>query len=177
MSFIDPKKLGTKRPNLFWEMALPDVACRDARPKGVDLFAGAGGFSLGARLAGIDIVAAVEKDKHACTTYEWNLIHSGVANTRLFSEDILKLDPGKFMSEAGLKPGECQVLLGGPPCQGFSAHRLNGSGIDDPRNKLLLRYFEYVRALRPAFFIVENVPGMLWPRHKAYVEEFRRLAI
>lgn len=177
MSFIGPNRPEIKRQSRFWEMALPDLARKEVRPKGVDLFAGAGGFSLGACLAGIDIVAAVEKDKHACTSYEWNLIHSGIANTRIFSEDILRLDPGKFMSEAGLKPGECHVLLGGPPCQGFSAHRLNGAGIDDPRNKLLLRYFEYVRALRPAFFIVENVPGMLWPRHKAYVEEFRRLAI
>lgn len=177
MSFVDPVGLKLPRPTRFWEMALPEALQSGARPKGVDLFAGAGGFSLGARLAGINIVAAIEKDAHACTSYEWNLIHSGLTSTRLFSQDILQLSPDKFMSEAELNPGDCHVLLGGPPCQGFSAHRLNGSGIDDPRNKLLLRYFEYVRALRPAFFIVENVPGMLWPRHKAYVEEFRRLAI
>lgn len=148
----------------------------ESRPKAVDLFAGAGGFSLGALSAGINVVAAVEKDQHACTTYEWNLVHTGLTKTRLFQRDILDFDPKTMMAEIGLKRGECHVLLGGPPCQGFSSHRLNDAGVDDPRNRLLLRYFEFVRALRPRFFIVENVPGMLWPRHKSYVDEFKRLS-
>lgn len=148
-----------------------------ARPKAIDLFAGAGGFSLGALLAGIDVVAAVEKDQSASTTYAWNLIHTELTKTRLFQQDILDLDPKAMMAEIGLRRGECHVLLGGPPCQGFSAHRLNDAGVDDPRNRLLLRYFEFVRTLRPRYFIVENVPGMLWPRHKLYVDEFKRLAI
>lgn len=149
---------------------------RGSRPKAIDLFAGAGGFSLGALLAGIDVVAAVEKDQSASTTYAWNLIHTQLTKTRLFQQDILDLDPKALMAEVGLKRGECHILLGGPPCQGFSAHRLNDAGVDDPRNRLLLHYFEFVRALRPRFFIVENVPGMLWPRHKLYVDEFKRLA-
>jgi len=131
---------------------------------------------LGALSAGIDVVAAVEKDQYACTTYEWNLVHTGLTTTRLFQQDILDLNPKTMMAEIGLKRGECHVLLGGPPCQGFSSHRLNDAGVDDPRNRLLLHYFEFVRALRPRFFIVENVPGMLWPRHKSYVDEFKRLA-
>lgn len=147
-----------------------------SRPKAVDLFAGAGGFSLGALYAGLDVVAAVEKDGHASTTYEWNLIHTGLTRARLFQKDILDLDPKAMMAEARLKRGECHVLLGGPPCQGFSTHRLNDAGVDDPRNRLLLHYFEFVRALRPRFFIVENVPGILWPRHKIFVDEFKRLA-
>jgi DNA (cytosine-5)-methyltransferase 1 len=77
---------------------------------------------------------------------------------------------------SGLAPKKCDILLGGPPCQGFSAHRLNDSGVNDPRNALLLRYFEYVRVLRPMFFLVENVPGMLWPRHMEYVDGFYGLA-
>ena len=80
------------------------------------------------------------------------------------------------MAAVGLAEKDCSVLLGGPPCQGFSAHRLNGAGIDDPRNRLILRYFEYVRALRPLFFLVENVPGLLWPRHAAFLTAFRDLA-
>ncbi len=171
-------KFATAPENRPWQQPPPEINWpgSESRLKGIDLFAGAGGFSLGARLAGIEIVAAVEKDVHACTTYEWNLVHSGLSNTRLFSRDILELEPKQLMDDVGLREGECHVLLGGPPCQGFSAHRLNDAGVDDPRNKLLLRYFEFVRALRPAFFIVENVPGMLWPRHKAYVDKFRQLA-
>lgn len=145
-------------------------------PIGVDLFAGAGGFSLGALPTQVDIVAAIEKDKHACSTYRHNLIESGRTRTNLFSKDILGLDPQNLLDEVEISPGDCDILLGGPPCQGFSSHRLNDAGVDDPRNALLIRYFEFVKALRPRFFLVENVPGMIWPRHRSYVETFYRLA-
>jgi DNA (cytosine-5)-methyltransferase 1 len=79
-------------------------------------------------------------------------------------------------SKARFDTNQCDILLGGPPCQGFSAHRLNNSGVDDPRNKLLLRYFEYVRTLRPTYFLVENVPGLLWSKHKKYLTAFYDLA-
>jgi DNA (cytosine-5)-methyltransferase 1 len=152
-----------------------DVPLRRS-PIGIDLFAGAGGFSLGASRAGVDIVAAVEKNRNACATYRTNLIQSGRIPARLFEEDILQLDPAKVMRELGLAPGECDILLGGPPCQGFSSHRLKDAGVDDPRNALLIRYFDFVRVLRPLFFLVENVPGMLWDRHRDYVEAFYYLA-
>lgn len=141
-----------------------------------DLFAGAGGFSLGAHLAGVKIAAAVENNKHACATYKTNLIDTGLSNAKLFEHDMAQLDPAEMMATAGLAKGECVILLGGPPCQGFSAHRLNGAGVNDPRNTLILRYFEYVRALRPLIFLVENVPGLLWPRHAAFLEAFKTLA-
>ncbi|HEX4005505.1 MAG TPA: DNA cytosine methyltransferase [Acidobacteriaceae bacterium] len=141
-----------------------------------DLFAGAGGFSLGAYLAGIEVAAAVEMNENACDTYRSNLISTGLTATQLFERDITELSPGELKKKSGLASKKCDILLGGPPCQGFSAHRLNDSGVNDPRNALLLRYFEYVRVLRPAFFLVENVPGMLWPRHKTYVDSFYSLA-
>lgn len=139
-----------------------------------DLFAGAGGFSLGAHLAGVRVAAAVEWDKHASATYRSNLIKTSLTKTRLFENDITTLDPAKVAAE--FDRFGCDILLGGPPCQGFSAHRINNAGINDPRNELLLRYFEYVRILRPTFFLVENVPGLLWPRHKKYLEAFYELA-
>lgn len=178
MSYIDTNDAASNLDCYPWLAAKPGpVLTSDVkRPKAVDLFSGAGGFSLAARLADIDVVAAIERNKYACTTYEQNLIDSGFSNAKLFKQDILSFEPTELMAEVGLKAGECHVLLGGPPCQGFSTHRIKGAGIDDPRNKLLLRYFEFVQALRPAFFLVENVPGMLWPRHAAYVNEFRRLA-
>lgn len=157
------------------EVGLPHRAQGD-QCIGVDLFAGAGGFSLGALSAGLNIVAAVESNTNACSTYRTNLIKSKKTKTTLFEKDILKLTPDELMRQVGVAAGDCDVLIGGPPCQGFSAHRLNDSGVDDPRNKLLLRYFEYVEALRPKFFLVENVPGMLWERHKKYVEAFYSLA-
>jgi DNA (cytosine-5)-methyltransferase 1 len=141
-----------------------------------DLFAGAGGFSLGAYLAGIRVGAAVEWNRHACETYRANLIRTGLTNTHLFEGDITELDPNHVRKASGLARDGCDILLGGPPCQGFSAHRLNDAGVDDPRNSLLLRYFEYVRVFRPTFFLVENVPGLLWPKHAKFVEAFYSLA-
>jgi DNA (cytosine-5)-methyltransferase 1 len=142
---------------------------------GCDLFAGAGGFSLGALNAGIRMAAAVENDPAACATYRSNLIKSGRTQTRLYEADIERLDPAQVRRECGLERSGCDILIGGPPCQGFSAHRLNGAGVGDPRNALLLRYFDFVRVLRPLFFLVENVPGLLWERHKDFLSEFYQL--
>lgn len=148
----------------------------DEEVRACDLFAGAGGFSLGAFLAGINVSAAVEWNKHACATYRSNLITTGLTDAILFEGDIANLSPTDMRREAGFDEYPCDILLGGPPCQGFSAHRLKDSGVGDPRNLLLLRYFEYVRILRPMFFLVENVPGLLWPRHADFLEEFYSLA-
>lgn len=145
-------------------------------PIAVDLFAGAGGFSLGALYARLHVVAAVEYDPSACKTYRRNLIEIAGARTHLFDKNILEIDPAELMRTVDLVPGQCDILLGGPPCQGFSAHRLNNAGVNDPRNSLLIRYFEYVKILRPKVFLVENVPGMLWPRHRDWIDEFYRLA-
>ena len=138
----------------------------------VDLFSGAGGFSLGAIQAGLSVVGALEIDKNAGKTYQANVANKAKTANPLLNEDILVLDPEDAMSHWGLKPGQCDIIVGGPPCQGFSRHRINNAGVGDPRNKLLGRYFEYVAALRPRVFLVENVPGLLWPRHKEYLEQF-----
>ena len=136
----------------------------------IDLFAGAGGFSLAATLCDIEVRAAVESDGHACKTYKDNLIEKRKANTSLFEKDIREIDWSALLKKANLKKGQCDLLLGGPPCQGFSTHRLKGSGVDDPRNELLGSYFESVEAIRPAAFLIENVPGLLWKRHEAYLK-------
>lgn len=139
----------------------------------VDLFAGAGGFSLAARNANINVVAAVEMKPHACVTYRENLIKD--RKTTLYQEDILKLDPEKLTSKHFSKGTECDIVLGGPPCQGFSVHRINDKGVGDPRNKLILRYFEFVKALKPKVFLMENVPGILWKRHESFLDEFYKV--
>lgn len=147
----------------------------DARahaPLCVDLFAGAGGFSLGAIKAGYEVRAAVEHYRHAAATYRRQIKNESGRPIAVFEKDILQLNPHDVMDEAGLIEGKCDLLLGGPPCQGFSSHRLGDSGVDDPRNALLLRYFAFVSAIRPKFFLVENVPGMLQPKHAAYLQRF-----
>jgi DNA (cytosine-5)-methyltransferase 1 len=140
--------------------------------KGLDLFAGAGGFSLGAIEAGVDIVGALEMNAHAATTYETNVKRNGGAKVAMIKEDILAVSPADAMRRWTLKADDIDIVIGGPPCQGFSSHRINDAGVNDPRNKLLGRYFEYVEAIRPRIFLVENVPGLLWDRHKTYLDAF-----
>lgn len=138
----------------------------------VDLFAGAGGFSLAAQNVGIRVVAAVELNSKACETYTTNLIEDDTHH--LYNEDIKKIKPSVLVENHFSDGSECDLILGGPPCQGFSVHRVNNSGVDDPRNELILRYFKFVRHLRPKVFLMENVPGLLWPRHKSFLDAFYR---
>lgn len=142
----------------------------------IDLFAGAGGFSLAAHQLGFDILAAVEFDSKAAETYRINLVERLGAEAHVFNQDINEVDIRGFMKYRNIKPGELDLLLGGPPCQGFSTHRIKDAGASDPRNKLLMRYFDFVRELRPKAFLVENVPGLLWKRHEKHLNKFMMLA-
>jgi DNA (cytosine-5)-methyltransferase 1 len=137
----------------------------------IDLFAGAGGLSLAAQNAGLTVVAAIEKNSHACKTYRENLIGKNIKTT-LYEKDILEVTPQKILDAHFGDKASCDIVLGGPPCQGFSTHRINDAGVDDPRNALVLRYFEYVATLRPKVFLMENVPGILWPRHEKFLRAF-----
>lgn len=141
----------------------------------VDLFAGAGGFSAAASRVGIRVVAAVEKDKHACATYQANLIDNCEdpdAAPTLYATDILKLTPDTLHDTHFAEGMACDIVLGGPPCQGFSVHRIKNAGVNDPRNALILRYFSFVKRLQPKVFLLENVPGLLWPRHRDFLRDF-----
>lgn len=140
----------------------------------VDLFSGAGGLTLAAREVGMKVLAAVERDKHACTTYRHNFLQNPEHAPTLYETDIMNLDPNVLVQQHFSGADVCDLVLGGPPCQGFSVHRIKDAGIDDPRNDLILRYFEFVSVLRPRAFLMENVPGILWERHKSSLSEFYR---
>jgi DNA (cytosine-5)-methyltransferase 1 len=142
----------------------------------IDLFSGAGGFSLAAHQEDFKLLAAIEFDLNAAKTYQHNIVKRLGEKTDVIAQDINKVDIKKFVKSTDLKKGGLDLLMGGPPCQGFSSHRIKGAGEDDPRNKLLLRYFDFVSALMPKVFLVENVPGLLWPRHEEYLNKFISLA-
>lgn len=143
----------------------------------IDVFAGAGGFSLAARRLGIDVRAAIEVDSYACATYRRNFCNPNKSSPPYVVEnDIRALDWSAVKRLSGLRKGECSILMGGPPCQGFSAHRIKGAGVGDPRNELLVSYFDAVSALQPMTFVVENVTGMLWARHRPFLDRFMFLA-
>jgi len=145
--------------------------------KVVDLFAGAGGFSLAAIHAGCEVIFAVEFDKNAANTYRKNIGKIGRSkDVVVYNKDITILSAPDLANLHFPDADVCDLLLGSPPCQGFSTHRINGAGVDDPRNALIHDYFEFVKHLQPRAFLMENVPGMLWPRHKSYLDEFYRQA-
>ena len=131
---------------------------------------------MAARNLGVRVVAAVENNRAACATYRRNFIKWRRVAPKLYEEDLTSLSPELLQKECFPPGAKCDVIMGGPPCQGFSVHRINGAGVDDPRNGLLLRYFGFVRSLQPTAFVLENVPGMLWPRHADYVKKFYALA-
>ncbi len=138
----------------------------------IDLFSGAGGFSLSAKLAGLKVRLAIENNPHAIDTYRNNLCEEEENSTVVIDKDISTLTPIDIHSEHFNDNPRCDLLLGGPPCQGFSAHRIKDAGVGDSRNSLIHIYFEFVRTFKPTAFLMENVPGMLWPRHKDYLERF-----
>lgn len=114
----------------------------------LDLFAGAGGLSLGFEMTRqFEVVAIVENNKNAAKTYMKN--HPGIKNY----DDILKVNFAEVIKEEG----PIDVVVGGPPCQGFSnanrqrRHLINGS------NELVKRYVEAIEQIKPKVFVMENV--------------------
>lgn len=128
------------------------------KPCVIDLFAGVGGLSLGSARAGFNVSAAVEIDKHAVAAHKLNF-----PNTCHIDKDIGSLSGDDLLGEAKLHRHELTGLIGGPPCQGFST--IGRRVADDPRNSLFTRFFHLVADLRPAFFVAENVPGILADRN------------
>jgi DNA (cytosine-5)-methyltransferase 1 len=118
----------------------------------VDLFSGAGGFTLGLCEAGLTPVGAVECDRFAAATYRHNF-----PTHTLLERDIQKIASKSIRSAFG----GVDVVVAGPPCQGFSVAGPSQYGKIDPRNKLLLEVFRFVKLLKPRFFVVENVKGIL----------------
>lgn len=128
------------------------------KPTAIDLFSGCGGLTLGLKLAGFDVVGAVEIDALASETYALN--HPEV---RLWQTDIRDLDPESVLAALRLEPGELDLLAGCPPCQGFSSIRtLNGHReVADERNDLLFDFLRFVYAMRPRNVMMENVPPLM----------------
>ena len=123
-------------------------------PNIIDLFAGAGGLSLGAARAGFNIASAVEIDKFALETHTKNF-----PNTLHLDRNVSELTGDKLIELTGLKKGELDGLIGGPPCQGFS--HMGKRDVNDGRNNLFIDFFRLVSETSPAFFLAENVPGIL----------------
>jgi DNA (cytosine-5)-methyltransferase 1 len=134
------------------------VIAKESSMRVLDTFAGAGGFSLGFEMAGCEVVGAVEMDRWACDTFGHN--HPGA---RVFQGDISKITDDEFATAFGgeRKP---DIVIGGPPCQGFSIANRNAGDSKDPRNSLFKEFVRVGRIFQPKLMVMENVPNLLAAR-------------
>ncbi|SHF98088.1 DNA cytosine methyltransferase [Ornithinibacillus halophilus] len=149
----------------------------------IDLFAGAGGFSAGFKRAGYNIILANEIDKQIAYTYQKNF-----KDTLMINEDIQNLAENfdelvnqnlaeNFSNKEEILQGlqNIDVVIGGPPCQGFSMAggriRKKNAFLEDPRNYLFKFYFKIIQRFEPKYFVIENVPGMKSLKNGLILEE------
>ena len=134
------------------------------RPIGVDLFAGAGGLSLGFEQAGFDVAAAVEIDPVHCAVHKFNF-----PQTTVIPRSVEGLSGREIRMAAGIGNRQVDCVFGGAPCQGFSliGHRI----LDDPRNRLALEFVRIVAELDATTFLFENVKGLTVGNHKQFLHE------
>lgn len=145
---------------MLWLLLLKLSGEKHMKIVGVDLFAGAGGLSLGAEMAGIDVQLAIENDIHAAETYKLN--HP---KTRVIADDIKSID------RIHLDNGNSAVILfGGPPCQGFSTSNQKTRNKDNPKNWLFTEFIRLADSLKPEWIVFENVRGII-ETEKGYFAE------
>lgn len=117
----------------------------------IDLFSGCGGISVGFEMNDkIDIVGAIDFNKDACITYSYNF-----PKAKVISGDIREVS----VESTGFK--DIDIIIGGPPCQGFSALNRHQKLEDDPRNVLFFEFLRFVKELRPKAILIENVKQIL----------------
>lgn len=124
----------------------------------ISLFSGAGGLDIGLHQSGFLTKVCVENDSHCRETLEMNQHMLGHEEIPVLG-DITKLSPSDLLEYSGLRPGEVDLVSGGPPCQAFSTAGHRGS-VSDPRGRLFLDFVKMVEVIRPRFFVMENVRGL-----------------
>ncbi len=123
--------------------------------KTIDLFAGAGGLTEGFRQAGFECLYSNDFNENAVATFKLN--HP---ETKASCGPIEEQDPKAVRKALGLKKGELDCMVGGPPCQGFSIYAPDRI-LEDPRNSMFRHYLRFVDEFAPQTILIENVPGML----------------
>lgn len=130
----------------------------------LDLFSGAGGFSLGLEKAGFRVLGAADVWNVAAESYRANFRHP------IATCDLATTSGKNLLKQLGIRTSSIDLLVGGPPCQGFSIQRIGGD--HDARNSLVLEFARLVLEIRPRVFVMENVPGLLGKRGVDLINEF-----
>lgn len=130
------------------------------RPTCLDLFCGAGGMSLGFEEAGFDVIAGVEIDPVHANVHSYNF-----PNCKIYRSDITELTGERIVQECG----SIDVVIGGPPCQGFSL--IGKRDENDSRNQLVMEFMRIVSEIQPKYFVMENVSGLTVGYGKEYLEQ------
>lgn len=151
----------------FYKLEKPKKARSKTRPKAIDLFSGAGGITLGLSNAGFDVVFCSDHNAACELTHRRNFPHIPFMRT-----DIERLSGREVMDAAGIKPGELDLLIGGPPCQGFSI--IGQRELWDPRNGLFKQFLRIAEELRPRAVVIENVSGLATLNKGAVLQEIGR---
>jgi len=141
--------------------------------KYIDLFSGAGGFSLGFDNKGFQNVFSIDIEPNFCKTYKYNF-----SNHQLIEKDICDLSDAEI--EYLEDSQEVDVVIGGPPCQGFSiAGNIGRKFINDPRNRLFKEFVRVVKVIKPKFFVMENVARLYTHNkgetRKEIIDDFEKL--
>ena len=161
-----PRKLDDPVKKAEWQQLLLNPSV----PKILDLFCGAGGMSEGFVQQGFAVVAAYDHDSDACQTFEANIAAHVVCT------DIKDITEPEGLLES-ISVSQIDVIVGGPPCQGFSVYgrgrlgRLEEDNQRDllARNSLYQDFFRFVEKFLPSFFVMENVPMLLKFQNRAYI--------
>ena len=128
----------------------------------LDLFCGCGGMSKGLEDAGLKIIAGLDIWDKAIESYKRNFNHLALCH------DISKLSPESFGKEYNISKNDIDIIVGGPPCQGFSIAGKRDK--KDPRNSLFMEYAKYLNYFNPKAFIMENVIGILSMKNNSNVK-------
>ncbi|MBH8552340.1 DNA cytosine methyltransferase [Nostocaceae cyanobacterium CENA357] len=136
---------------------------RKQRPIAVDLFAGAGGMTLGFEQAGFDVLASVEIDPIHCATHEFNFPFCSV-----LCQSVVGTTGEEIRQRSEIGDREIDAVICGSPCQGFSL--MGKRAFDDPRNSLVFHFHRLVLELQPKFFVMENVRGITVGEHKKILQ-------